>query len=88
MTAEEKTFTPTKYHPRSPNYNEHNQQVLGVLDFDKNFDNEFQEFKLVMKYVAETLEAIKQELIPLKKHDKMDLYPNKVAIDRLDKICQ
>lgn len=86
MSADDKKFVPSKYHPRSANYVELIQQRLGKSDFDLNFDNEFQEFKLTMKFVAETMEAINQGLIPLKKYNKVDLIPNEKAVERLDLI--
>ncbi len=85
MSDEEKRV-PSKFLPRSQNFSDVIQQRLGTSDYDLNFDNEFQEFKLIMKFKDEVEEAIKQEVIPLKKKDKLDLYPDKTALDRIDKI--
>ena len=84
--SDEQKFIPSKFQPRSSNYVDVIQQRLGTSDFDLNFDNEFQEFKLIMKFKDEIIEAIKQEVIPLKRNKRLDLHPDKQAIERLDKI--
>jgi len=71
---------------RESNYEVHLGQVLGVLDFDNNFDNQFQKWKLVIQFITDVIEAIKQEIIPLKKAEREDLIPNKDAIAKMDKI--
>lgn len=71
---------------REPNYEVHLGQVLGVLDYDNNFDNRFQKWKLMMQFIDDILEAIRQDIIPLRSKDRMDLMPNPTAIMRMDKI--
>ncbi len=71
---------------REANYEVHLGQVLGVLDFDNNFDNQFQKWKLMMQFITDVEEAIKQEIIPLKAKDMMKLEPNKLAIKKMEKI--
>lgn len=84
--SEENQINFSKYIPRSTRYGEHISIVLGVLDGHQNFDNEFQDYKLMMKFIMETQEAIEQGNIPLKKYGKMDLMPNAKAIKELDAI--
>lgn len=86
MSIQEKKYTPSKYQLRSSIFNDLIQQRLGVLDFDENFDNEFQEFKLVMKFVIEVQEAIEQDIIPLKQYEKSEFMPNPKAVSRMDQI--
>lgn len=71
---------------RESNYEVHLGQVLGVLDFDNNFDNTFQKWKLMIQFITDVMEAINQEIIPLKSAKREDLMPNKVAIAKMDKI--
>lgn len=71
---------------REPNYEVHLGQVLGVLDYDNNFDNRFQKWKLMMQFIDDILEAIRQEIIPLRTKERLDLMPNPTAIMRMDKI--
>ncbi|MEX0861122.1 hypothetical protein [Nitrosopumilus sp.] len=70
---------------RDKGYAVHLQQVLGVLDFDTNFDNQFQKWKLIMQTSDEVLEAIRQEIIPLKSKNRLDLMPD-IVIDNMNKI--
>jgi hypothetical protein len=80
------TFQPRSVIWREPNYEVHLGQVLGVLDFDNNFDNQFQKWKLMIQFITDVQEAIKQDIIPLKKKDKLELRPNPEAIDKMQKI--
>jgi len=80
------TFQPRSVIWREPNYEVHLGQVLGVLDFDNNFDNQFQKWKLMIQFINDVEEAIKQEIIPLKPKNKMELVPNPNAIDKMLKI--
>jgi len=80
------SFQPKTVIWRSPKYVDHLGQVLGVLDFDTNFDNSFQRWKLLMEFIEDVLQGIEQGIIPLKKHEKMDLMPDLEAIRKLRKI--
>ena len=80
------TFQPRSVIWREPNYEVHLGQVLGVLDFDNNFDNQFQKWKLMIQFINDVEEAIKQEIIPLKPKNKMELVPNPEAINKMVKI--
>ena len=80
------TFQPRSVIWREPNYEVHLGQVLGVLDFDNNFDNQFQKWKLMIQFINDVQEAIEQDIIPLKKKDKLELMPNPQAIDKMQKI--
>lgn len=71
---------------REVNYESHLGQVLGVLDYDTNFDNTFQKWKLMMQFIDDVTEAIQQDIIPLKSKDKLSLIPNREAIMKMDKI--
>jgi len=71
---------------READYVVHLQQVLGILDFDMNFDNAFQRWKLMMQFIDDVSEAIQQDIIPLKSKGRLDLIPNKMAILKMDKI--
>jgi len=71
---------------RESNYEVHLGQVLGVLDFDNNFDNQFQKWKLMIQLITDVQEAIKQDIIPLKTKGKTDLIPNPKAIEKMEKI--
>jgi len=80
------TYAPRSVIWREPNYEVHLGQVLGVLDFDNNFDNQFQKWKLMIQFITDVQEAINQDIIPLKSKDKTDLMPNPHAIDKMQKI--
>ena len=71
---------------REPNYEVHLGQVLGVLDYDNNFDNTFQKWKLMIQFIDDIMEAIKQDIIPLKSKNRLDLIPNPEAMMKMDKI--
>ncbi len=71
---------------REVNYESHLGQVLGVLDYDTNFDNTFQKWKLMMQFIDDVSEAIQQDIIPLKSKKKLELIPNREAIMKMDKI--
>ena len=71
---------------REVNYEVHLGQVLGVLDFDNNFDNQFQKWKLMIQLITDVEEAIKQDIIPLKQKGMLELMPNRQAISKMDKI--
>jgi len=72
---------------REHNYEVHLGQVLGVLDFDNNFDNQFQKWKLMIQFITDVQEAIKQDIIPLKsKGMEKELMPNPIAIMKMEKI--
>jgi len=65
---------------------DHLSQVQGVLDFDSNFDNMFQKWKLAMEFTQDVGQLIEQGLIPIKKKERWELMPNQIAIDRMNKI--
>ena len=71
---------------REVNYEVHLGQVLGVLDFDNNFDNQFQKWKLMIQFITDVEEAIKQDIVPLKQKGMLELMPNRQAISKMDKI--
>ncbi len=71
---------------REVNYEVHLGQVLGVLDFDNNFDNQFQKWKLMIQLITDVEEAIKQDIVPLKQKGMLELMPNRQAISKMDKI--
>lgn len=71
---------------REKDYEVHLGQVLGVLDFDTNFDDTFQRWKLMMQFIIDVGEAIKQNIIPLKENNMLELTPNQVAIDKMTSI--
>lgn len=80
------SFQPKTVIWRSTKYVDHLGQVLGVLDFDMNFDNSFQRWKLVMEFIEDVLQAIKQDIIPLKANKKENLLPDMDAVMKLRKI--
>jgi len=82
----DETYQPRSVIWREPNYEVHLGQVLGVLDYDNNFDNQFQKWKLMIQFIDDVMEAIKQDIIPLKSKKRLDLVPNPVAMMKLDKI--
>ena len=86
MSLRDENYQPKTVIWREANFEVHLQQVLGVLDYDNNFDNTFQKWKLVMQLVYEVIEAIKQDVIPLQSKNRLDLLPNKDAIRKMDKI--
>lgn len=86
MSTEDKKFLTSKFIPRSSNYLDVIQQRQGKRDFDENFDNEFQEYKLVVKTVIEVIEAIKQDIIPLKEFERLDLMPDAEVIRNINSI--
>jgi len=64
---------------------DHIEAVMGVLDFDQNFDNEYQKFKLAMNFVKEVQVNIKRKVIDLKEqYDK--LKPRREPIYKMDRI--
>ena len=71
---------------REPNYEVHLGQVLGVLDYDNNFDNTFQKWKLMIQFIDDVMEAITQDIIPLKSKGKLELMPNQKAIMKMNRI--
>ena len=84
MSQQDEKYQPKTLLWREPDYSVHLQQVLGKLDFDTNFDNEFQKFELAMNLVLDVQEAIKQKNIDLE--DREDLLLSKSAIEKLDKL--
>jgi len=82
--AKSDSYQPKTVIWRESNYEVHLGQVLGVLDFDNNFDNQFQKWKLMIQLITDVQEAIKQDIIPLKTKGKIDLIPNPEAIDKMD----
>lgn len=86
MSAQDKKFLTSKFIPRSSDFLDVIQQRQGKKDFDENFDNEFQEFKLVIKFIDEVQEAIKQGIIPLKELEREDLIPDQQVIKNIDAI--
>lgn len=72
---------------REKDYEAHIGQVMGILDYNENFNNEFQRWKLVMQFIEDVKEAIRQEIIPLKEDNKeQELTPDPVAIMKMEKI--
>ena len=57
---------------------------MGIIDFDQGFDNEFQQFKLIMKLMVEVKEAINQKTLDFGDNEK--LLPDKEVETKLDKI--
>lgn len=86
MSLRDENYQPKTVIWREANFEVHLQQVLGVLDYDNNFDNTFQKWKLVIQLVYEVIEAIKQDIIPLQSKNRLDLLPNKDAIRKMNKI--
>ncbi len=72
----------TRYLPRSNSFLEHFKNELGKVDSDVAFDNEFQQFKLIIKLIGEMSQAIEQEIIKVPK----ELQPDKKIVDEIDKI--
>ncbi len=85
-SRQNETYQPKTVIWRESDYKVHLGQVLGVLDYDNNFDNTFQKWKLMIQFIEDVMEAIKQEIIPLKAMEKLDLMPNAVAISKMNKI--
>lgn len=86
MPQKTETYQPKTVIWREPNYEVHLGQVLGVLDYDTNFDNTFQKWKLMIQFIDDVTEAITQDIIPLKEKKKLELIPDKIAIMKMDKI--
>ena len=86
MAQKSDVYQPKTVIWREPNYEIHLGQELGVLDYDNNFDNTFQKWKLMIQFIDDVMEAIKQEIIPLRSKKRLDLVPNSVAIMKMDKI--
>ena len=82
----DETYQPRSVIWREPNYEVHLGQVLGVLDYDNNFDNTFQKWKLMIQFIDDVMEAIKQDIIPLGSKKRLDLIPNSKAMMKMDKI--
>ncbi len=80
------TYQPKTVIWRDINYEVHLGQVMGVLDYDTNFDNTFQKWKLMMQFIEDVVEAIKQDIIPIKSKNKPEFLPDQKAIDRLNSI--
>ncbi len=81
------SYQPKQVIWREKDYEVHIGQVLGVLDFDTNFDNAFQKWKLTMQFIEDVKEAIRQEIIPLKEKNKLhELEPDAEAIRKMEKI--
>ncbi|MGY5144394.1 MAG: hypothetical protein ACW9XH_07930 [Candidatus Nitrosopumilus sp. bin_32a] len=86
MPERTENYQPKSVIWREVDYAKHIQQSLGVLDFDTSFDNQFQKWKLMIQFIDDVSEAIRQEIIPLKSKNRLDLIPDKLAIDKMDKI--
>jgi len=86
MALKTETFQPKTVIWREPDYAIHLGQVMGVCDFDNNFDNTFQKWKLIRRFISDVMENIKQGTIPLVEKERLDLVPDKNAIDKMIKI--
>ncbi len=87
MSQKSDVYQPKSVIWRDSNYAVHLGQVLGVLDFDNNFDNTFQKWKLTMQFITDVREAIKQKIIPdFEKNNQVALKLDEVAIMKLEKI--
>jgi len=82
----DETYQPKTLIWRQANYDDHLAQVLGVLDYDNNFDNTFQKWKLIRRFISDVMENIKQGTIPLVEKQRLDLVPDKSAINKMIKI--
>ncbi len=81
------SYQPKQVIWREKDYEVHIGQVLGVLDFDTNFDNSFQKWKLTMQFIDDVREAIRQGIIPLEAKGKLqELTPDEDAIRKMEKI--
>jgi len=81
------TYQPKSVIWREKDYEVHIGQVMGVLDYNENFDNAFQRWKLVMQFTEDVKEAIRQGIIPLKDKNKLEeLEPDAQAIMKMEKI--
>lgn len=86
MSQKSESFQPKSVIWRDSKYLVHLGQVLGVLDFDTNFDNSFQRWKLIIEFIEDVSQAIEQGIIPIKQRERFDLLPNKDAIRKMKKI--
>lgn len=84
MSLEKQTSyeTVSKWSARDIDFITHFRRELGKVDSDTEFDNEFQQFKLIYKLIGEMNEAIKQEVVVLPE----ELLPSKEAMYNIDKI--
>lgn len=86
MSVKTETYQPKTVIWREADYTVHLGQVMGVCDFDNNFDNTFQKWKLIRRFIADVMENIKQGTIPLIEKQRLDLIPDKNAIEKMIKI--
>ena len=87
MSAQDKQFQPKTVIWREVEYSHHLAQLLGVLDFDQNFDNNFQKMKLAMSLKDDVIANVANGNIPLEEKEMMnELYPDKKAMKRMDLI--
>ena len=86
MSLKTETYQPKTVIWREADYLIHLGQVMGVCDFDNNFDNTFQKWKLIRRFISDVMENIKHGAIPLVDKKRLDLLPDPVAIDKMIKI--
>lgn len=80
----QKRETVSKYSPRDSIFINHFKEELGKIDSDTAFDNEFQQFKLIMKCMYEMNQAIKKKLVDIS--DKLELMPDENNMKELHMI--
>lgn len=86
MSQRTETYQPKTVIWREADYLVHLGQVMGVCDFDNNFDNTFQKWKLIRRFISDVMENIKQGTIPLIDKGRLDLIPNSDAVEKMIKI--
>src|SRR3990167_1861552 len=76
MSQDSERYQPKSVIWREVGYQNHMMAQQGVLDWDQSFDNEFSEFKALMKLATNTAIAIDRNLLKLDKiKDILDLKP-------------
>lgn len=83
-SSTEKKYIPSNYYPRQSGGINHLKQQLGIIDYQQGWDNEFSEFKDVMKLIYNTESLIEKKGIDISK--KLNLKPTQETINKLLKI--